>query len=481
VKLLQNYRWVLLIALLFIGANFMLTLSDLWLFSFLPFALIIGYLTIFRMDLALLFTAFTAPLSFNLEYLTDGKMGLFLPTEPILAALLLLIIAKEIHKPFLPRELYKHPIIWAMSFYLFWLLLTSITSTHPMVSFKFLLVRLWFIVPLLLFGVYVFLKNMKRVNTFIWLYIIGMSIVVFYTLINHAQYGFGEKEGHWVMWPFFKDHTSYGAMIAFIIPLLLGLFLSKKHSALMQLTLGGMTLLAFVGVYFSYTRAAWVSLIAALMVLLVIKLKIQFKYLAAIVVVALTIVFFNWDRISMEMARNKSEHTTEEFGKRLQSATNVTSDASNLERINRWSAAIEMFKDKPWFGFGPGTYAMEYAPYQHPDNLTIISTNFGDLGNAHSEYLGPLAETGWIGALSFLIVVSILFYKGVTLYINYPAGEMRTLILSMILALVTYFTHGILNNFLDTDKVAVQVSGLVAAFISFEKNFKKKKMGASLD
>jgi O-antigen ligase len=213
----------------------------------------------------------------------------------------------------------------------------------------------------------------------------------------------------------------------------------------------------------------------------IVELKIQFKYLAAIAVVALTIVFFNWDRISMEMARNKSEHTTEEFGKRLQSATNVTSDASNLERINRWSAAIEMFKDKPWFGFGPGTYAMEYAPYQHPDNLTIISTNFGDLGNAHSEYLGPLAETGWIGALSFLIVVSILFYKGVTLYINYPAGEIRTLILSMILALVTYFTHGILNNFLDTDKVAVPVWGLVAAFIALEINLKKQKMGASLD
>src|SRR5690606_17884018 len=123
--------------------------------------------------------------------------------------------------------------------------------------------------------------------------------------------------------------------------------------------------------------------IGAILVLLVIKFKIHFKYLAAIGVFALGVVFVRWDKINMEMARNKSEHTTEEFGERLQSATNVTSDASNLERINRWTSAVEMFKDRPWFGFGPGTYAMEYAPYQDPENLTIISTNFGNMGNAH--------------------------------------------------------------------------------------------------
>lgn len=426
------------------------------------------------MDWSFLFIAFTAPLSFNLEYLTDGKLGLFLPTEPLLALLLFLVVLKQIHKPFLPRELFKNPIFWCILFYLFWIFLTAITSTHPIVSFKFLLVRLWFFIPVLFYGTYLFL-NENTIKRFIWLYCIGMSIVIVYTLLNHAQYGFGEKEGHWVMWPFFKDHTGYGAMIAFIIPLLIGLYVSKKHGALMQLVLGSLIVIAFIGVYFSYTRAAWVSLIAAFCVLVVIRLKIKFKYLLGIAVVVLLIVVSRWDKISMEMARNKSEHTTEEFGKRLESATNVSSDASNLERINRWSCAIEMAKQKPWLGFGPGTYAMEYAPFQHPDNLTIISTNFGDLGNAHSEYLGPLAETGVIGALSFLLLVAAIFYKGITLYIRYPAGEYKILILAMILALVTYFTHGILNNYLDTDKAAIPVWGLVAAFIAIDIRLARSK------
>lgn len=460
-------RWIILSALIFIALNFYFTLDSQWLFNFIPFVLIIGFFTIFRMDWALLFVAFSAPLSFNLEYLTDGRLGLFLPTEPILAMLLVLVMAKELYKPFLPRALFSHPIFWAIAFYLFWLFVTSITSTHPVASFKFLLVRLWFFIPILFFGVFLF-KDQKNRNRFLWLYIIGMSIVIFYTLLNHAQYGFGEKEGHWVMWPFFKDHTGYGAMVAFIIPLLFGFFFSKKQTPLMQVTLGILITLSLIGLYFSYTRAAWVSIIGAILVLLVIKFKIHFKYLAVIGVIALGVVFVRWDKINMEMARNKSEHTTEEFGERLQSATNVTSDASNLERINRWTSAVEMFKDRPWFGFGPGTYAMEYAPYQDPENLTIISTNFGNMGNAHSEYLGPLAETGWIGAVSVLVLVALIFYHGVSLYIRYPEGETKTMILAMILALVTYFTHGILNNYLDTDKSAVPVWGVVAILIALE-------------
>ena len=86
------------------------------------------------------------------------------------------------------------------------------------ISFKFLLARLWFMVPLLLYGPVVFQKA-KNIRTFAWLYVIGMMIAIAYTLVVHASYGFGEKEGHWVMWPFFKDHTSYGAILALIIPI----------------------------------------------------------------------------------------------------------------------------------------------------------------------------------------------------------------------------------------------------------------------
>ena len=304
-----------------------------------------------------------------------------------------------------------------------------------------------------------------------------MSIAITYTVIVHAGYGFGEKEGHWVMWPFFKDHTIYGSTIAFTTPLIFGLYFSKKHSPLIQVLLLSLIFITLLGLYFSYTRAAWLSVIIALLVLAAIKLKIKFSILASIALFSLATLYFSWDNIQMELERNKYEHTTEEFGEKLQSATNVTTDASNLERLNRWSCAIEMFKTRPVFGYGPGTYAFEYARFQDPENLTIISTNFGDMGNAHSEYLGPLSEMGLLGLIAMLLIVTAIFYKGIKLYQKWPEEdrEVRTLLLSMILALVTYFIHGVLNNYLDTDKAAVPIWTFCAAFIALEQVLKRKE------
>jgi O-antigen ligase len=168
------------------------------------------------------------------------------------------------------------------------------------------------------------------------------------------------------------------------------------------------------------------------------------------------------------LSRNKQDHTTEDFGERLQSAGNVTTDASNLERINRWTCAIEMFKERPFLGFGPGTYSFEYARFQRPENLTIISTNFGDLGNAHSEYLGTLSEMGLPGMIFFIAFVFAVFYSSIQLYHKTPPNQTptRIIIMAIIISLSTYFTHAFLNNFLDTDKAAVPVFALCAIIVA---------------
>jgi O-antigen ligase len=269
------------------------------------------------------------------------------------------------------------------------------------------------------------------------------------------------------MYPFFKDHTIYGAIVALVLPIAGSLFFYKKQSVLIQAILILIIGVILVGLYFSYTRAAWLSIIIAVAVGLVVHYRINIKFLAFIVFVFLIAISSKWDIIEMELARNKYEHTTESFNERFQSAANVTTDASNLERINRWSCAISMFKDRPVFGYGPGTYAFEYAPYQDAENLTIISTNFGDLGNAHSEYLGALSEMGIFGLLTFLGMVVAIFYSAVTLYQDLPAVDRknRVLVMGILLSLTTYFSHAFLNNYLDTDKAAVPIWGMCAILV----------------
>ena len=144
--------------------------------------------------------------------------------------------------------------------------------------------------------------------------------------------------------------------------------------------------------------------------------------------------------------------------------------------MNRWSCAIAMFEERPLTGFGPGTYAFEYARFQDPENLTIISTNFGDGGNAHSEYLGPMAEMGIFGLLAMLALVAAIFYQAIVLYNRLPSAdrEMKTLIMGMIISLSTYFIHAFLNNYLDTDKAAVPIWAMCAIVIAQTEQLRRK-------
>ena len=434
-------------------------------FSLFPIGLLLIFFAIYQTEKLFLAIAFLTPLSLKIEELSQS-FGLFIPTEPLLFGLMLLLPAIQLQNPFLDKRIWRHPIILTTTLSLCWILISAITSAHVVVSFKFLLSKLWFIVPILIFGTHFFKKESNRL-AFFWLFLAGTSIAIIYSLVHHAQYAFGEKEGHWVMYPFFKDHTIYGAIVALVLPISIVMFFYKKHNVLIQYLLIIMIALIVIGLYFSYTRAAWLSIIIAVFVGFLVHYRVNFKFLIGIGFISLLIVLLKWDSIEMELARNKNEHTTESFNERFQSAGNVTTDASNLERINRWSCAISMFKERPIFGFGPGTYAFEYARFQEPENLTIISTNFGDLGNAHSEYLGALSEMGIFGLLTFLGVVIAIFYSAVTLYHKYPISDKknRTLVMGMILAMTTYFSHAFLNNFLDTDKAAVPIWAMCAMLI----------------
>lgn len=296
------------------------------------------------------------------------------------------------------------------------------------------------------------------------------------------MYGFGEEEGHWVMWPFFKDHTIYGATVALCLPISLALLKQKGSPPLSKAILILLNGILIVGLIFSYTRAAWVSMLCASIVGLLVYYRVNFKFLIGVGVAFFLVIYSQWDNIQLSLAKNKHEHTTEAFEEKIQSAANVTTDASNLERINRWDCAYQMFLKKPVLGFGPGTYAFEYAPFQDPENLTIISTNFGDMGNAHSEYLGALSETGLIGFLLFVSVVVSIFFCAIRLYYRTPQekNDTKILIMGIIISLSTYFIHSFLNNYLDTDKAAVPIWAMCAMIIAMGISQSNKPIDQSI-
>ena len=184
------------------------------------------------------------------------------------------------------------------------------------------------------------------------------------------------------------------------------------------------------------------------------------------------IVIGSWTRITMVLESNKQDSSTD-LKEHVSSISNVSSDASNLERLNRWKSAFEMFKEKPVFGWGPGVYAFEYAPFQRSYDKTIISTNAGDGGNAHSEYLGPLSEAGILGMLTFLGVIITTIITAVRTYKQAQSKRIKNLVLVAFLGIVSYYIHGVLNNFLDTDKISALFWGMTAIIVVSDIYFKQ--------
>lgn len=471
---LLNTRVIYILSVLFIAANLVLISRDEYILCVVPVVLLLIYTAFFHFDKIFFFVILFTPLSVNIEEFVGGDIGLFIPTEPLLFGMLLLILFNQMRQNHFDVAFLTHPITVIFILQLVWIFFTSITSELPLVSFKFFLTKLWFIVPIYFYG-YIFFKKESRIHLFVWFFIGSLTVVVLYTLINHALYGFDEETGHWVMWPFFKDHTSYGAILALVFPLLIGLAYIKRDQPITRGIVVALILIFGFAIIMSYTRAAWVSLVGALVVYLLIRFKVKFKYLAIAGMVGMIYVAASWTDIMHSLEKNRSEHATEDMNERIESMANVTTDASNLERLNRWGCAVRMWQERPIVGWGPGTYAMVYAPFQLSSGKTIISTNSGNLGNAHSEYLGPLSEQGLPGMLLMIILVIYICYTAVKLYIRMPPGEIRILLLCMFLGLVTYFAHGILNNYLDTDKATVPVWGMTAIIVMLDLKYPRNQ------
>ncbi|TKG93357.1 O-antigen ligase family protein [Puteibacter caeruleilacunae] len=440
----------------------------------MPIVLVVALLAVFRFHQLFFLVVALVPLSIPLvEFKPGFSFGVQLPTEPLLVGILVLFIIKAVADKGIDKKLVSHPVSLTIYFYLFWIFITSITSEMPMVSFKFLISKIWFIVGFYFMAALVFKLQQRYISTFVWLYALPFILVIIYATVRHASYGFWDKQASYVVVdPFFNDHTSYGAMLAMYIPFLI-FFAFRKDRPLNKRIYSILVLGIFiVAVVLSHTRAAWVSLVGAFGVWAIIKLRLRFQKLFITSLVTLVVIILFQSQIVMYLERN-SEESSANLTEHISSMTNITTDASNLERLNRWDCAITMFKEKPVFGFGPGTYMFKYAPYQITDNRTIISTNSGDVGNAHSEYLGPLSESGILGLLSVLLIVGTVIYTAIHAYTRAREREIKSLILAALIGLCTYYIHGFLNNFLDTDKASAPFWGFTAIIVVLDLYTKK--------
>ncbi len=459
--------------------------------TLVPLALLVVWLFVVRLETGLLLMALCTPFAINMALMPG--MELSMPVEPMMILFtlifffrILLIRRSEVgsrryqtQQPTPDSDIqpstsfWRHPVSLLLLASLAWMLITSCTSRMPWVSFKYLLARIWFVVPFFFAATQIF-RNRDRIRQFYWAYAIGLGVIILIATSKTLGNFSNLQTLHRVMRPFYNDHTAYGCAIALLLPASVYFIFSHSHRGWRRV----LTLLLFAGLctglFFSYCRAAWLSVIGAVGVYALIRMGMKVKWMVLLFGLGVGLFFAYQSDVLYKLGKNHQD-SSYDLADQVKSISNISTDASNLERLNRWASAMRMWKESPVVGVGPGTYQFIYGSYQKSYQLSTISTNAGDLGNAHSEYIGPMTEQGLPGVLLVVALFLTTFATGVRVYRTAKDPAVARMALAFTLSLLTYYIHGVFNNFLDTDKLSVPFWGFTAAVVALDLYSEKKE------
>jgi O-antigen ligase/Flp pilus assembly protein TadD len=256
-----------------------------------------------------------------------------------------------------------------------------------------------------------FIKSEKEFNVLIKIFFITSFLVALYTLIQYYGLDFyyahlgkltstiGQK--NWI--------SNYLAMI---FPIAFSFFLLENNRNIKYIYLTLLVVL-YTTLLICQSRGIWISIFLTLIVAFIIIFRYKLdniftknkKWLIYLLIIflAITVIY------STENPLNKSRLTVTE---RALSTFEVAEDPSINTRFLMWKVSIEMFKDKPAFGLGIGTFKYHYLDYQaaylidHPNYIR----NSGKAAEAHNEYLQIAAEMGIIGLIVFLSIIFAFYY-----------------------------------------------------------------------
>lgn len=137
-------------------------------------------------------------------------------------------------------------------------------------------------------------------------------------------------------------------------------------------------------------------------------------------------------------------------------------DSSNNFRINVWNSVMDMIRDRPLLGIGPGNAAFNqiYPLYQRPD--------YSALG-AYSIYLELMVEVGIIGFSIFLWLLTTLVSRslGVIQHLRTQTDNSAIGLMSALAGMVAMLTHGFVDTVWYRPEVATVWWLLVAVVFSY--------------
>jgi len=208
------------------------------------------------------------------------------------------------------------------------------------------------------------------------------------------------------------------------IPLLLGLFLAgfRRLKLIFMLYL---TFILFTALILSLSRGGWIGAFTGLVFMSVVLLKNRhFKNrrlitsIAGVFIIVALIVLASTPVVDRIRTIEQKE------------------ELPNFQsRVTRWKGTVELIKDYPLLGSGPGTFSTVFTQYQ-PPGLACFSVY------AHNDYLHFIAEAGLPLAAVIVWMMIVLYKKGFQKLRN-PSRLVRGITIGAMSGITAILIHSI--------------------------------------
>ncbi len=449
-----NKLATVLYALLFLAFGAIAILQQNLAWMAIPFGLILFklFVTFFTYQTEQLFWLLLIFLPLSTELNITQSLGIDFPDELFLILITAITIAKLIHQPILFRSIFVSPILVIIAAHIFWIIISAYFSTEPILSLKYLLAKIWYIVPFVFISP-VLLKQQSDWKKLALCLCIPMLLIIIQALIRFSFYGFEFAAIKKTMAPFFRNHVNYSSMLVCLLPIGWALWKFAPNNLSIKKAILFFLLIAITGLILSYSRGAWLALVVGLLSIVVFQKK-KIAHVISISIVSI-IIFIAILINNNEYLKFAPDHDRTifhaDFSDHL-SATISMKDISNAERFHRWVAGIRMIAEKPIAGFGPNSFYTQYKPYTVSSFKTWVSNN-PEHSTVHNYFLLIAIEQGIFGLMIFLVLLIWMLLKAQQLYHQFQSSFYSTIAIVTGIIIIMITIINCTSDMIETDKI----------------------------
>jgi O-antigen ligase len=416
----------------------------------LPLVVLVGYFAIFDFQQVYYLLLFCIPLTTQIHL--SGAYALDVPGELLLLLLTLIYpLYLMVHKKF-PKSFIAHPLIQILILHILWIGVSVLFAYKQFIALKFFLAKIWFVIPFV-FVTALFIKNLEDFKKLFWVILIPLLGTIALALFNQYQVGFNFDAVNRTVKPFYHNHVNYAAVLTIFLPFVwIGARWYPKQT-LPRYFLLACRIIFIIAIIYSYTRGAWLSLMAGLISLLALQKRfVSWLFVLGFgLLIALGVHFVHNNKYLDYAPEYKKAVYHANISSHLEATVNIE-DVSTAERFFRWIGGVRMSTEHPVTGFGPNNFYHYYRQYTVTAFTTYVSDN-PEKSGVHNYFLMTVIEQGFVGLILFMALTLGIFYYGTQLYRKLRDKYTRQLVAALLVSLVAIYIQILLSDLIEAFKI----------------------------